>query len=199
MPDEDVDRLHEWEHRRETGPEPDAVRAAIRKGILEGPATMKIHRTLTLPEKIFRISNACEVIVRKGIGYSSDPNRPLYGYVRIEDLLEVINPLLKRYKLILTGAIVKEPITHVGKLYATTEILMDWTLTDVESMAQNTWRVPGSGSDDQGKGVYKAMTGSRKYAMVLIFNLKFGDEPEEVQRAEGSEKRSAGNPDPSVS
>lgn len=136
---------------------------------------------LTLSEKIFRITQACSEIKRNGVGESSDPNKPLYPYVKIEDVLAVVNPLLKRYKLILTGHVAKEPITHVGKTWTTSEVLVDWTLTDTE-LPENcplTFRVPGCGADGEGKGVYKAITGSRKYAMVLIFNLKFGDEPEE--------------------
>lgn len=154
---------------------------------------------LTLSQKIFAITQKCSTIERKGVGESSDPNKPLYSYVKIEDVLDVVNPLLKRYKLILQGSVPKEPITHVSKFGAVTETLVEWTLTDVDSGETKVYRVPGAGSDEAGKGIYRSLTGSRKYAMVLIFNLKFGDEPEEVQRAEGSEKRSAGNPDPSVS
>jgi len=145
-----------------------------------------VKKKLTLSEKIFAITNACSIIQRNGIGESSNLEKPLFAYAKIEDVLAVVNPLLKRYKLILTGNVAKEPVTHVGKTWATTEALVDWTLEDVESnnltplRESRTWRVPGCGSDDQGKGIYKALTGSRKYALVLIFNLKFGDEPEEV-------------------
>jgi len=149
-------------------------------------------KKLTLSDKIFKITQACSSIPRNGIGENSDLERPLFSYVKIEDVLAVVNPLLKKYKLLLTGQVVKEPMTHVSKGFATTELVMDWTLTDTEADADpiardmmyhvaRTWRVPGSGSDDQGKGVYKAITGSRKYACVLIFNLQFGDEPEEVR------------------
>lgn len=158
---------------------------------------------LTLSEKIFRITQACSTIQRNGIGESSNLEKPLFAYVKIEDVLAVVNPLLKRYKLILTGNVAKEPVTHVGKAWATTEALVDWTLEDTEGVEvvndpiraaivlkeSRTWRVPGCGSDDQGKGIYKALTGSRKYALVLIFNLKFGDEPEEVQRERVEQSR----------
>jgi hypothetical protein len=155
-----------------------------------------MKKQLTLSEKIFRITQACTTIKRNGVGESDEADKPLYSYVKIEDVLDAVNPLLKRYKLILTGNVVREPITHVGKLFATTEVLVDWTLQHAEgwdtatlgeAMEARTWRVPGAGVDSQGKGIYKAITGSRKYAMVLIFNLKFGDEPEEVQRAATNE------------
>jgi len=170
-----------------------------------------MRKQLTLSEKIFAITNACSAIKRNGVGYSADPDKPVFGYVKIEDVLAVVNPLLKRYKLILTGQVVKEPVTHVGKIGAITEVLVDWTLEDTDCLHEQmlkgdylqresrTWRVPGCGSDESGKAVYKAVTGSRKYAMVLIFNLQFGDEPEEVQRAASSESGSVRNDQPSVS
>lgn len=178
---------------------------------------VSMRKKLSLSEKVFAITNACATIHRNGVGQSNDVDKPLYSYVKIEDVLAVVNPLLKRYKLILTGNVAKEPITHVGKAWATTEALVDWTLEDTEESSEEvlkpgafihgdkltiggataitrckesrTWRVPGCGSDDQGKGIYKALTGSRKYALVLIFNLKFGDEPEgavKYEKANGS-------------
>ena len=169
-----------------------------------------MKKQLTLSEKIFAITQRCSEIKRNGVGESSDQSKPLYAYAKIEDVLAVVNPLLKKYKLILTGNVAKEPVTHVGKSFATTEVLVDWTLEDTEDCdlsdtilqpgmqirgrESRTWRVPGCGSDESGKAVYKAVTGSRKYAMVLIFNLQFGDEPEEVQRAATTESPStAGN------
>jgi hypothetical protein len=139
-----------------------------------------VRRKLTLAEKIFRISKEASrtPIERKGVGESSDPDRPLYSYVKIDDVLEVVQPLLRNYKLILTGNVPKDPMTHISKSLATTEVMVEWTLMDLETGGSFIYRVPGAGSDDQGKGVYKAITGSRKYAMVMIFNLKFGDEPE---------------------
>lgn len=168
-------------------------------------------KLLSLNEKIFRISKECPTIPRNGVGEQSDPNKPLYAFVKIEDILEAVNPLLRKYKLILTGNVAKEPMMHIGKTFATSEVMVEWTLTDLEAAADSAardfnqyninrvYRVPGAGCDDQGKGIYKAITGSRKYAMVLIFNLKFGDEPEEVRNATRSEERPAGNNHASVS
>ena len=146
-------------------------------------------RQLSLSEKIFRITQECSTIERNGVGESNDPNRPLYPYVKIEDVLKVINPLLKKYKLIINGNVPKEPMTHISKGFATTEALVDWMVTDIQTNQSIKFRVPGSGTDDQGKGVYKAITGSRKYAMVLIFNLKFGDEPEAIERKKEDAER----------
>lgn len=150
---------------------------------------------LNLAEKIFRVSREAAVVQRKGVGENpGNDARPLFAYARVEDVLDVVNPLLQKYKLLLTGNVPKEPMTHVSKVGATTEVMVEWSLVDLDSNVngngpehQITYRVPGAGTDEQGKGIYRAITGSRKYAMVLIFNLKFGDEPEEVTRAASSE------------
>jgi hypothetical protein len=159
--------------------------------ITTGERKGNMKKQLSLSEKIFRISRECPTIPRNGVGEQADPNKPLYPYVKIEDVLDAINPLLRKYKLILTGNVPKEPMMHVGKTFATSEVLIDWTLVDVENNVSQTYRVPGAGCDDSGKGIFKAMTGSRKYACVLIFNLRFGDEPEQATAQTPKEQPSA--------
>jgi hypothetical protein len=146
-----------------------------------GDWPMKKH--LTLSEKIFRISREAAVIQRKGVGENpGNDAKPLFAYARMEDVSDVVNPLLQKYKLLLTGSVPKEPMTHTNKAWATTEVMVEWTLKSIEIPTETLIiRIPGTGVDDQGKGIYKALTGSRKYANVFFFNLKFGDEPEEVK------------------
>lgn len=137
---------------------------------------------LTLSQKIFRISREAGAVKRKGVAENNgNEYRPLYAYAQVEDVLSVMQPLLNKYKLIVTGSVVRDPVTHVirGGI-ATTELSVEWTLEDTESGESKTWRIPGSGSDENGKGSYRSLTGSRKYFYVIVFNLKFGDEPEEV-------------------
>lgn len=155
----------------------------------------------SLSQKIFRISSEADLVKRNGVGENNgNESRPLYAYPRIEDVLAVVQPLLNKYKLIATGSVVKEPVTHVIRGgAATTEMLVEWTLEDSDTKESRTWRIPGSGSDEQGKGSYRSLTGSRKYFYVIVFNLKFGDEPEEVQRAASSESGPVRNDQPSVS
>lgn len=138
----------------------------------------------SLAQKIFRISREGGIVERKGLGVPENLEKPLYTYVKVEDVLDVVQPLLNKYKLIVTGSVVREPVTHVVRGgVATTEMLVEWTLEDSETGESRTWRIPGSGSDENGKGSYRSLTGSRKYFYVIVFNLKFGDEPEEVSHA----------------
>lgn len=123
---------------------------------------------LNLSQKIFRISREAAAIQ--------------YAYARVEDVLTVVHPLLVKYKLIATGQVTKDVVTHVIRGgAATTELSVEWTLEDTTTGESRTWRIPGSGSDENGKGSYRSLTGSRKYFYVIVFNLKFGDEPEELK------------------
>lgn len=156
-------------------------------------------RQLTLAEKIFAISARCATIERKGVAYEKpdvNGHAQPFPYARIEDVLETVNPLLKRYKLLLTGQVAKEPMTHVSKGVFNTEVLVDWTLIDLEwsleavygnipwaQVNMLTYKIPGAGCDDKGAGVSKALSNSRKQAYILIFNLRIADEPEEVPNA----------------
>lgn len=165
---------------------------------------VKVRKHLTLDEKIFRISREAKLIERNGVAENPPSDgKPYYWYARMEDVLDVMQPLLRKYKLLLTGNVPKEPITHVSKGIAITEVMVEWTLTDLESSADpvardmmynvaRTYRVPGSGAgpDDQGNGVSKAITSSRKTAHILIFNLRVADEPE-VQRRKVEETKVA--------
>jgi len=51
--------------------------------------------------------------------------------------------------------------------------------------------IPGSGFDYDSKGTAKALTDSRKNAMILLFNLKGGDDPERAPatRVEAQQSR----------
>jgi hypothetical protein len=157
-------------------------------------------KQLRLSQKIFRITREAAAVERKGVADNiGNEMRPLYAYPRIEDVLGVVQPLMKKYRLISTGSVIRDPVTHVVRGgVATTELTVEWTLEDSDSGEQRTWRIPGSGSDEQGKGSYRSLTGSRKYFYVIVFNLKFGDEPEEVQRATKPEARPDANADPSI-
>jgi hypothetical protein len=151
-------------------------------------------KQLTLDEKIFRISREAKLIERNGVAENPPSDgKPYYWYARMEDVLDVMQPLLRKYHLTLTGNVPKEPITHVSKGIAITEVMVEWILRDLDTAFDlRMYRVPGSGAgpDDQGNGCSKAITSSRKTAHILIFNLRVADEPE-VQPRKVEEPASA--------
>jgi len=109
------------------------------------------------------------------------------AYLRIEDAVIAVSKLLTTNKLILTGTLKScnrtphERVSRNGNLERSgyiAEVLMEWTLTDTESNECHTWVFPGDGYDGTDKAIYKAMTGCRKYAIIMIFNLAIGNDVE---------------------
>lgn len=138
-----------------------------------------------LAQKILEIQNLVGVVNKRGqFGSEMGGGK----FLRIEDAVVAVNKLLSARGLILTGTLKKsERTSHEktgkdGQLTRSgyiTSILMDWTVEDAETGEQRTWTFPGDGYDSTDKSVYKAMTGSRKYAIINIFNLPIGNDVEE--------------------
>lgn len=126
-----------------------------------------------LTEKIALISGLVKKI--KMTGTNKDAG---YKYLKIEDVVDAVRPLMEAQRLILTPQVVKiETIPDSkGILF---QVLIRWTLEDTETGEARAWDIPGTGWDYHDKGLYKAITGSRKYAAIVIFNLPVGDNPEQ--------------------
>lgn len=140
-----------------------------------------VHKP-SLAEKIKLIS--AEVTKIKMTGLNKDAG---YKYLKIEDVVDAVRMLMVRHNLILTPQLDKTEIVPDAKGIQY-QVIMRWTLEDVETKEERTWTIPGSGWDFHDKGLYKAITGSRKYAHIVIFNLPVGDNPEQTT---GSDRESA--------
>jgi hypothetical protein len=122
--------------------------------------------TLTLAQKIFAISKRAGQIPRNG----QDPETGKM-YARLEDVLDVVSPLMLRYKVQLFPLDGQAQDSSNG----TRGVTILWQVTDgIES--RSFW-LPGSGLDNEGHGTAIAITQSRKSALILLFNLRVADEP----------------------
>jgi ERF superfamily len=157
------------------------------KTALEPQATPETPKK-TLAQKILEIQDKVGVVNKRG---KFDSGMGGGNYLRIEDAVVAVNKLLTANKLILTGTIkTSERVPHVkGEARAgyISSVLMEWTVEDTESNESRTWSFPGDGYDGTDKAVYKAMTGSRKYAIINIFNLPIGNDVEEHGAPTGDE------------
>jgi hypothetical protein len=137
-------------------------------------------KQLTLAQKILRISRATAAVERGG---TNDEER--YKYPRVGDVLDVVQPLMWKHKLILTPLDgrdttpeIKRTDTPKGSI---ADLIIEWKLEDIVTSEYRIYRIPGSGWSKDDKSSYKAITGSRKQAHVLIFGLRTLDaeyEPE---------------------
>ena len=139
------------------------------------------ENVLTLAQKILDIQKNVPMVKKKG--FNKEHN---YKFLQIEDAVLAVNKMLSARDLILTQNLARNPdstdawttIPHTGGKGYIAKITLDWTLEDVVTRESRTYRIPGEGYDTTDKGTPKAITASRKQAIITIFNLPVGDNPE---------------------
>lgn len=128
---------------------------------------------LTLDEKILAIQDAIKKL--KKTGQNKDQG---YKYLTIEDAVDATRREMISHRLLLIPGKFDEPTRHDDGKGFTFTLYIEWELKDLDSKESRVWKVPGAGWDYHDKGIPKAITGSRKTALILIFNLPIGDNPE---------------------
>lgn len=104
-----------------------------------------------------------------------------YKYVTEGDLVATIRPLMAKAGIIIIPNVVEErrepdAVQERNGMAALTTVMIQYTITD--GKASIDFRMPGYGVDRSDKGVYKAITGSMKYALMKLFLVETGDDPE---------------------
>jgi ERF superfamily len=131
---------------------------------------------LTLAEKLHAIQKLARKVPKSGYNERED-----FHYMRIEDVITVATRAMAKYKLSLLPEVygeLKRTVNERGGGHIV-DVQVSWTLRDLESGDVHSMRIPGTGWDFTSKATAKALTDSRKSAMILLFNLKGGDDPEE--------------------
>lgn len=100
-----------------------------------------------------------------------------YNYVTERDLLDAIRPTMTALGLLFY--LVNTEIVPQASTGSLITIKTTYRVRDTESGEYEDIVVFGQGSDSQDKGVYKAHTGARKYAVRQFTLVATGDDPEE--------------------
>jgi hypothetical protein len=129
--------------------------------------------TLNLYGKLARISGMVGAISKRG--YNAFHK---YHYVTEGDLVGAV-----RVYLAAAGILMIPNTTSIEKDGDLTTVMVEYTVTDGSGYTF-TFAVPGAGSDRGDKGVYKALTGSQKYAIMKLFKIETGDDPEADTRVD---------------
>jgi len=145
---------------------------------------------VTLAEKLHAIQKLARKVPKRGRHAAG------WSYVRIEDVVDVAKRFMAEYKLILTPTLKSLTRSERGG-GSVVDLIVTWTLNDISPVAEgmpspyHVFDCPGSGFDYDSKGTAKALTDSRKNAMILLFNLKGGDDPERapMTRTEAKNKQ----------
>lgn len=137
-----------------------------------------------LAQKILEIQAAVGTVTKKG-KFGTEMGGS--NYLRIEDAVFAVGKLMVEKGLLLTGTLaVKNDGSYfydrgphkTDKGYIAS-VIVQWRLEDVSDQTQyRHYYLPGDGYDGTDKAVYKALTGSRKYAIIYIFNLAVGNDVE---------------------
>jgi hypothetical protein len=140
---------------------------------------------MTLAEKLHAIQKLARKVPKRGVHEHG------WSYMQVEDVVSIATRFMARHNLILTPDMKNMARTPNERGGSFVDIVFEWALHDVESKETLHYQIPGSGFDFESKGTAKALTDSRKSAMILIFNLKGGDDPERapVTRAAAKDRQ----------
>jgi len=138
--------------------------------------------TLNLQQKIARITGMIGGVQKRG--YNAFHK---YSYVTEADLVTAV-----RQYLAVAGIVIIPNAHAYAQLGDMMVVEIEYTVTDGNEAF--TFSMPGAGSDKGDKGIYKAITGSQKYALMKLFKIETGDDPEADTRVDERAHVSAGPP-----
>jgi hypothetical protein len=136
---------------------------------------------MEIPKKLAK--SLCDLQAEAGrVAKGGENKEQKFAYANMENFDDVVRPLLMKYGLSLTDSAIEitpcEPRAYKNgtPVYAVrVKLLTTVTNADGEFYAITVF---GEGQDTGDKGVYKAITGARKYARACIFNLVTTDDPD---------------------
>jgi hypothetical protein len=138
---------------------------------------------LNLFQRLARISGHVGNVPKKG--YNAFHK---YHYVTEADLVGAVRQYLAAAGILMIPDVIET--TQLSD--ELTKVVVEYTVTD--GGASFTFKVPGYGSDRGDKGVYKALTGSMKYAIMKLFKIETGDDPEQDTRVDERAACAIGRP-----
>lgn len=136
-----------------------------------------MENTISIYNKLFNVLNELN-----GVGQNGYNSFHKYKYTKQEDIISAIKPLLIKNRLLITNQVIEEETVEAmvgaGKGLLC-KVTLEFTITDLDSMAQIKQQYKGHGMDVGDKGIYKAMTGAEKYFYMKNFLISSGnDDPE---------------------
>lgn len=145
--------------------------------------TEKEKTSLNIYQRMLGVTNEVESFEKDGRNTHFN-----YKFAGIESIVLKLNPILERWGVALVTTTVGEPrqvgVRQKGKSgwneNQVTEVTICATAINVDNPdEQVSIECTGAGTDSQDKGIYKAISGARKYSIFLLFNLMSGDDDPE--------------------
>jgi len=130
-----------------------------------------------LASKMLLIMNEVDYIKKKGRNAFHN-----YNYAKETDVSAAFSKAMQKYNVFMFSSIVdRQSIqykTDKGKDSFLITVKLEMTFIDATSGESFVGTFYGDGTDSGDKGIYKAMTGAQKYALMKTFLLETGDDPE---------------------
>lgn len=126
--------------------------------------------------KVANVMGAIERIPKTG--YNSQHQ---YHYATESDVVGAVRPLMAKEKLVMFPSIRNYKTEEFKTKYSSVilgTIEIEWILRDAESYEQVKFTMLGKGTDTMEKDIYKSITGNKKYALITLFMIDSGDDPE---------------------
>ena len=143
----------------------------------------------TLVKKLAKVMQEVKYIQKTGFNSFHK-----YKYATEADVNEKVREELAKQNVIMLPSMTgHEMRTHTNRNGATEYIIcvdMQFTFVDGDSGESFTVNMSGEGQDAGDKGMYKAIAGAQKYALMKVFMIPTGDDPE---ADEGVDERNQGN------
>lgn len=124
-------------------------------------------------EALMKAAHSVNYVQKKGFN-----DFQKYNYVTEPDVINAVRPALLKEGLMILPSVVE--VNHDE--HGNTHVLVDYTVLH-ETGDSLSFRCAGSGNDRNSKGVgdkgiYKALTGANKYALLRLLQLATGDDAE---------------------
>lgn len=143
----------------------------------EQPQQPPVIKELKLVKKLAEIMSAVRNVEKKG--YNSFHK---YAYATEADVsIAVREELAKRFVMMIPSVLRREIREHTnnrGKIEYIAIVDMEFKFIDGETGEEILFHFSGEGQDAGDKAIYKAETGTQKYAMMKVFQIPTGDDPE---------------------
>lgn len=134
-------------------------------------------KQLNLVQKLAKIMSQVDRIPKNGFN-----NFHKYNYATESDVTDAVRKHMAEENVIMFPDITDHQMTPVttarGNQEFLTTIRITYTLMDGDSGEELSFNTIGQGQDAGDKGIYKAITGAQKYALMKLFHIPTGDDPE---------------------
>jgi hypothetical protein len=142
---------------------------------------------LSLARKLAEVMGAVNHVPKNGSN-----NFHNYKYATEADIVAAVRKEMASRLLIMIPSVVKTEWSKVARRQGGEDRLctltMKFTIHDGDSGEEMSFDMVGEGQDPGDKAVYKAETGATKYALLKLFLIPTGDDPEHDEKGDEDER-----------